>query len=631
MALTKIKTGGITDNAITNAKMADNAIDSADYADGSIDNVHLAGSIAVSKTLLSAGAGLTLSTNSLSVDADQSGQITSVGTLGSLSVRTDQNSETSISIQNANTGTAGHAELLLKNSNGNVGGLRAHSSGFTTSNSSEADGFTIESYRQILHLVASNDKDIKFWNGTSNNVTFKNGGNVGIGITSPQSHNVTNAVHIGSDYELGFGDGANSRPDFGIAATGSGGSAKLNIYCGEGSDDIDLHIDTNGAVAFADGSEGAPAITNIGDTNTGWYFGAADEMNLSLGGAHVWRWSGRQWGAAHASHTAAGYPAYSFAADWNTGMYHTGVADNLFFATGGTERLNINDGGLVTVHGAVSMGATNAADQLYVGSGAFPSARINNMAGGEGGIRMRSYEDGSNQVHADLLVQETGGNETGYFAIRMPYTTERMRITSAGAVTFAGTGQFSGQVTGQMESGNDRGYSRLSVGNGWSMVELGEVSGSYWGMGPHSPGSYGLTSECQFAYYNSSSWTAGIFKIATGGNITGTHGSYHTSSDETLKKNISTISSGLDKVNAMRGVQFKWKKEHDPFPEEEHPNHQRVNLGFIAQELEDIVPEVVNTNSDTGLRSVLDANQLTAVLVEAIKELSAKVTALENA
>ena len=181
-----------------------------------------------------------------------------------------------------------------------------------------------------------------------------------------------------------------------------------------------------------------------------------------------------------------------------------------------------------------------------------------------------------------------------------------------------------------MESGSDRGYSRLSVGNGWSMVELGEVSGSYWGMGPHSPGSYGLTSECQFAYNNGSSWTAGIFQIATGGNITGTHGSYHTSSDETLKKNISTISSGLDKVNAMRGVQFKWKKEHDPHPEGE-TNHQRVNLGFIAQELEDIVPEVVNTNSDTGLRSVLDANQLTAVLVEAIKELSAKVTALENA
>ena len=127
------------------------------------------------------------------------------------------------------------------------------------------------------------------------------------------------------------------------------------------------------------------------------------------------------------------------------------------------------------------------------------------------------------------------------------------------------------------------------------------------------------------------------FRISDNSDVTGGHGSYHTSSDETLKKNISTISSGLDKVNAMRGVEFKWKKEHDPHPEGE-TNHQRVNLGFIAQELETVVPEVVNTNSVTGLKAVLDANQLTAVLVEAIKELSdkldtanAKITALENA
>jgi len=206
-----------------------------------------------------------------------------------------------------------------------------------------------------------------------------------------------------------------------------------------------------------------------------------------------------------------------------------------------------------------------------------------------------------------------------------------LSITPALNATFAAEVLAGNHITAAKAGGNDRGQSRLSVGNGWAMVELGEAGGAYWGIGPHSPGSYGITSECQFAYMDGSSWTAGIFKVATGGNITGTHGSYHTSSDETLKKNISTISSGLDKVNAMRGVQFKWKKEHDPFPEEEHPNHQMVNLGFIAQELEDIVPEVVNTNSDTGLKAVLDANQLTAVLVEAIKELSAKVEALENA
>jgi hypothetical protein len=83
MALTQIKTGGLANNSVTNAKMADNAIDSVDIAAGSIDNAHLAGSIAVSKTLLAGGTGLTLSTNTLNVDAAQT-QITSVGTLSSL-------------------------------------------------------------------------------------------------------------------------------------------------------------------------------------------------------------------------------------------------------------------------------------------------------------------------------------------------------------------------------------------------------------------------------------------------------------------------------------------------------------------------------------------------------------------
>jgi hypothetical protein len=120
-------------------------------------------------------------------------------------------------------------------------------------------------------------------------------------------------------------------------------------------------------------------------------------------------------------------------------------------------------------------------------------------------------------------------------------------------------------------------------------------------------------------------------RLASTGNITGSGNSYHTASDERLKKNISTLSGSLDKVNQMRGVQFKWKKEDDPFPDEEDANHQRVNFGFIAQELEAIVPEVINTHQDTGIKTVQDANQINAVLVEAIKELSAKVTALENA
>ena len=61
---------------------------------GTITNAQLAGSIAVSKTLLAAGTGLTLSTDTLSVDAAQT-QITSVGTLGSLTVSGDLTVDTS--------------------------------------------------------------------------------------------------------------------------------------------------------------------------------------------------------------------------------------------------------------------------------------------------------------------------------------------------------------------------------------------------------------------------------------------------------------------------------------------------------------------------------------------------------
>ena len=132
-----------------------------------------------------------------------------------------------------------------------------------------------------------------------------------------------------------------------------------------------------------------------------------------------------------------------------------------------------------------------------------------------------------------------------------------------------------------------------------------------------------------------------LFKVAGNGDVTGVHGSYHTASDVSLKKNISTLTGSLDKVNQMRGVKFKWKsaiddrhKEHiDVVTKEvvpQSPEYGRYHLGLIAQELEEILPEAVNTAGD-GIKSISDGNQLVAVLIEAIKELSAKVTALENA
>ena len=87
-------------------------------------------------------------------------------------------------------------------------------------------------------------------------------------------------------------------------------------------------------------------------------------------------------------------------------------------------------------------------------------------------------------------------------------------------------------------------------------------------------------------------------------------------SDERLKDNIETLEDGLDKVEQLRGVTYT--------------RDNREEIGVIAQEVEKILPEIVLTADDEmGTKSV-DYSRITAVLIEAVKELSAKVKELEN-
>jgi methionine synthase II (cobalamin-independent) len=94
---------------------------------------------------------------------------------------------------------------------------------------------------------------------------------------------------------------------------------------------------------------------------------------------------------------------------------------------------------------------------------------------------------------------------------------------------------------------------------------------------------------------------------------------YGSTSDERLKTNIQTIENALDKTLLLRGV------EYNDFRIEP----ERKKIGLIAQEVELIVPEVVRTNKDDGLKSI-EYQNLVGLLVEAIKQLNNKVITLEN-
>ncbi|MCI5056279.1 MAG: tail fiber domain-containing protein [Flavobacteriales bacterium] len=85
-------------------------------------------------------------------------------------------------------------------------------------------------------------------------------------------------------------------------------------------------------------------------------------------------------------------------------------------------------------------------------------------------------------------------------------------------------------------------------------------------------------------------------------------------SDVRYKKNIREVENALGKVLSMRGVTYDWKSED--FPELFSDSSRQ--LGVIAQEMEEILPEVVHTDSE-GYKSV-DYSHMVAVLIEAIKD-----------
>lgn len=99
------------------------------------------------------------------------------------------------------------------------------------------------------------------------------------------------------------------------------------------------------------------------------------------------------------------------------------------------------------------------------------------------------------------------------------------------------------------------------------------------------------------------------------------------SSDERLKENIVDLEGALDKVKAMRGVTFDWKELTEEERKTIH-SHEGHDLGVIAQEVQAVYPELVHQR-DHGYLSV-DYVKLTAVLIQAVKELSAKVDELSK-
>ena len=98
-------------------------------------------------------------------------------------------------------------------------------------------------------------------------------------------------------------------------------------------------------------------------------------------------------------------------------------------------------------------------------------------------------------------------------------------------------------------------------------------------------------------------------------------------SDERAKINVVELESSLDKVLSLRGVSFDWNPEVVPSLAEE----QDRQIGLIAQEVEEVVPEVVSVEKVEGqeLKSVRYEN-IVALLIEGMKEQQQQIEDLKQ-
>jgi hypothetical protein len=101
-------------------------------------------------------------------------------------------------------------------------------------------------------------------------------------------------------------------------------------------------------------------------------------------------------------------------------------------------------------------------------------------------------------------------------------------------------------------------------------------------------------------------------------------GSFGVCSDRRFKEHIATLTDPLTTVQKLRGVQFEWRRTE--FPGQDFPAGSQ--LGLIAQEVESVIPGIVNTGAD-GYKSV-DYAKLVPLLIEAIKDQQRQIDRLKS-
>lgn len=298
-------------------------------------------------------------------------------------------------------------------------------------------------------------------------------------------------------------------------------------------------------------------------------------------------------------------------------------AGHLYINTGGTTRMVIRSD-----NGNVGIGTTRPIALVH-SSGRSDSGRIETFRGeNTGNIDFSVNVFGKGYTTRPSTVQLGVNNADGNIAL----VIDNKNVIEAGT---SNNGLFI-KSGGNVGIGTANPGRRLHVNGDGSIDDFVRLSidgqSQNWDIGigkTVAPGAFFIARAGTSRDFNiDSNGNVGIgvtgpqFKLQVNGKVCAD--GYDCISDARYKQNITTIPNALDKITHLRGVSFNWRQEE--FPELNFSKGR--NLGFIAQEIKEVLPEVVSQDSK-GYYSVAYSN-VVPVLVEAIKEQQNTIAQLQT-
>jgi len=290
-----------------------------------------------------------------------------------------------------------------------------------------------------------------------------------------------------------------------------------------------------------------------------------------------------------AGSTAA--PSITPTGDSDTGIFFPS-ADTVAIGEGGVERVRIDSSG------RVGMGTDNPDQLLTLQTGGDAQISFKNTSGVSKAYVGTSGAFGSASTD-DLRIRSDSSNIIFGFN-----GTERMRISNAGGVF---TNDATGPVTGNGNDGIHVGT--LGVHLGSNSVTIGDaLATARWRLQTGN-------SRLNFSQNNGS----GTYNIRS--YVNDTTGAYVVVSDERAKKEVADSIYGIADLKKLRPVSYLMNSQDE--------DSARRNLGFIAQEVFEVIPEAVNKPEDEQQMYGLESIALIPVLVSSLQEAIAKIESLE--